>query len=777
MFRILLALVFFFVALAEPSYARPIRRRFAAQMSGGGSRHVLPSFGAAYWTDGQSVGNIPSTADWQEISGITQPTKAANSNYIFMQSDGSVDKLLVVNKATGASAGELTVGTKNGVDYEDLSSAKISGQSYIYLADIGNNAGGADSRGAGVDGIIYRIKEPTVTGSNFTISDSDIETIQFVYPAGSLPSHRDCECLMVDPDTGKMYIITKREAVPGVYSMTHAASLAGGIITLVDEGNMFDVPDVSSVSATGNVVGCNISPNGREILVKSYDVMYHFDRNKSTQTIMQALQGTPLEVDGYVGGGSVSPKKSHPTAEPQGEAVTFDYDGGNYYTMSEWVAAEGSTAARYPFFKYTRLSVAPSTMSFQDGVAPNVGYTGSSDTYIWDTNPATDNGAQTSTVEDKAVGVETDQRKGLHKWDITLLPYGATIVGAKANMYIAAEGQGIAWYRILTADWVESSTYNSLTAGINDDGVEASTTEDNRNAVNLDTILNINLRNNLRLDTPQAWVSGTQNNYGYLIEGTDIAGGDGMQLASREAATASQHPKLTLRYTGGYTPEDEPSLVRWYSGAYEPAETWLADNTAASSWPDRSVSNVDAAQSTAGNRPTIQTRESNLRPIMRFDATDDYMTFSDITLTSDWTIFLVYKTSAVSQLVLPLISLTTGDYIGGNLDQGLVEITSNNGAAYVGFAGTWVPSTYQIHAIKSDPKYYIAGVQQTPFAGSVVENTTISFNQISWDAFPFNGDIAEILIFNADLDTAAMNRVGNYLKWAHKLSWTNLTDD
>lgn len=760
--------------LTSEVYARPHARRLSILGSNAGSS--LATFNTPYWTDGQSVGNLTSTADWVEISGITQPTLAANQAYIWMQSDGSIDKLFAVNKATAASAGELTVGTKNGVDYEDLSSARISGQSFLYLADIGNNASSADSRGAGVDGIIYRIKEPTVTGSNFTISDSDIETIQIVFPGGgSAPSHRDAECLMVDPDTGAMYVITKREAVAGVYSLAHASSYSG-IQTLVDEGNMFDIPDVSSASASGNVVGCNISPNGREILVKSYDVMYHFARNKSTQTVMQALQATPTTVDGYVGGGNSTIAKSHPSQEPQGEAVTFDYDGGNYYTQSEFLSAHGSTSTRYPFFKYTRLSSVPTTISFQDGVSPNSGYVGSSDTFIWDTNPNTDNGTATSTVEDKAVGVETDQRKGLHKWDITLIPYGAQIVGARADTFIAAEGQGIAWYRILTADWVESSTYNSLTGGINDDGTEASTTEDNRNAVNLDTILNLNLRNNLRLDTPQAWVSGTQNNYGYLIEGTDITTGDGMQLASREAVTSTQRPKLTLRYTGGYTPEDEASLVRWYSGMYEATETWLADNTAISSWPDRSASNQDATQATAGNRPTLQTRESNSRSVVRFDATDDFFSIPEITLNGDWTIFLVFKSSNVTGNMNLLVDINNANgFISMDFDSG--GLTVGNLTSTVTYGGSWTPSIYQIHAIKSDTKWWINGTQQSLIAGAVTENPTMVFNQIGNDANPINGDISEILIFNADLDTAGLNRVGNYLKWAHKLSWTNITND
>jgi uncharacterized repeat protein (TIGR01451 family) len=498
----------------------------------------------AYWEDGTSVGNLTSTSDWQEISGMTQPTLSANSAYLWMQSDGSVDKLFAVTASNAASAGEWALSGIDGVDYEDLSSARVGGQSYLYLADIGDNANGRSTF------IIYRIKEPTITGSNGTISAGDIETITSEFPAGSLPTHKDAEVLLVDPDTGDMYVITKRESVPGVYKLAHASSYSG-TQTFTDMGNMFDIPDVASVSATGNAVGGNISPNGEEILVKSYDVMYHFARNKSTQTIIEALQQTPTTVDGYVGGGSASPKKSHPTAEPQGEAVTFDYNGSDYYTASEFVAAEGSTSTRYPLFKYERLASIPTTITFQDGVSPTAGYASTLDTYIWDTAPDDATvGTAVTFIADKALGVETDQRKSLLKFDISTIPAGATIVGARLDLFLSVEGQGWSMYRILTANWNESSTYNTLTGGVNDDGTEASTTEDNRNGVNLDTVASVTVRNNMRLDTIQAWVAGTQTNYGWLIESTDIAGGDGIQFASRQATTASQRPKLIIRYTG-----------------------------------------------------------------------------------------------------------------------------------------------------------------------------------------------------------------------------------
>ena len=492
-----------------------------------------------YWEDGESVGNLTSSADWQEISGITQSTLLANSGYLWLQSDGSIDKIFAVSTTTAASAGEWTLSGINGSDYEDLSSARVSNQSYIYLADFGDNSNARSTI------IIYRIKEPTITGNNGTVDVADIETITAEYPSASLPSHKDAEALLIDPDTGDMYIITKREAVAGVYYLAHASSYSG-TQTLTDLGNMYDIPDVASVAATGNVVGGNISPSGREILIKSYNIMYLFSRDKSTQTIIQALQATPTEVTGYVGGGSTTYRKSHPSQEPQGEAVTFDYTGDNYYTASEFVSTEGSTASRYPLFKYTRLTGTPTTITLQEGVSPTAGYAGTVDTYIWDTNPDTSRATETTIIADPAVGVETDQRKSLLKFDVSSIPANATIVGARLDLYISTEGQGWKVHRMLV-NWVESSTYNTLTTGVNDDDTDASTVEDNRNGVTLDTITGT-IVNNMRLTTVQGWVDGTYSNYGWLIEATDLASGDGQQYVSSEGVTTTQRPKLVIRY-------------------------------------------------------------------------------------------------------------------------------------------------------------------------------------------------------------------------------------
>lgn len=511
-----------------------------------------------HWYDGIIVGNLDNSANWQEQSGLATPFNPANSAYMWVLSDAPANMLAAVLASDATNQGVYTLATPPAyVDWEDLESTTVNGQPYLYVFDYGNNGNAADSRGVGIDMRIFRIKEPTITGAGGSISTSDYISIDAAFPVVDGPTLRDCEASIVET-TGKIWIITKRDAIQRVYSLDHAETYVG-TQTLVYEGTMTSLPasTTSPLGATNTyAVDAAISPDQTEILVKNYNNVYFFPKS-SSQTVMEALQQSLVDVPAYVGGGftSSAPKTSHPSQEPQGEGIAFSPDGRDWYSNSEYLASEGSTATRYPLYKYVRAAKVPTTVSFQDGLSPTGAYAGTSDTYIWDTNPTTNYGGDATFISDKAVGVETDQRKSLLKFDLSAgsIPSSAVVIGARLDLYIAQEGQGYTAHMMLV-DWTEASTYNSLTGGVTPDDVEAAIPEDVRNGVNLDTIQSVTSRNNVYrpsyyfFPTVQGWVSGVYPNYGWIIIATDIAGGDGQQHASSEAVTASQHPKLTIRY-------------------------------------------------------------------------------------------------------------------------------------------------------------------------------------------------------------------------------------
>lgn len=523
------ALTFFLLSVLLAS-AAPVAHR----------RNYMPDRRYPYFTDGLSVGNLTSTANWQEISGLARPNHTANQGYLWLISDSPANMLAAISVADASNQGVWTLtGAPAFTDWEDISSARVGGIPYLYVADFGDNGNARATFN------IFRIVEPVITGSNS--STSSFETITCAYPAGSLPSHKDAELLLVDPDNGDMYVVTKREAVAGVYYLAHASSYTG-TQTLTDLGNMFDIPDVTTVplgaTACNVVAGC-ISSDGREIIVKNYDKAYYFARPSKSVSIYTTLTQTPVEIS-YVGGGSVSPKKSHPSQEPQGESICFSYDGNSLFTASEFLSTEGSTSTRYPLFKYDRIRKVPTTVTFQEGVSPTAGYTGTLDTYIWDTNPSTDNGGGVSMVVDTAIGTENDQRKGLLKFDISAIPTSARVVSAQLDLYINTEGQGFKFHKMLVS-FVESSTYNSLTGGIDNDGAEAAVAADCMNGINLDTVVGT-VRNNMVISTVQEWVSNPSTNFGWMIEQIDSSTGDGVQFDTSEGVTSSRRPKLTIKY-------------------------------------------------------------------------------------------------------------------------------------------------------------------------------------------------------------------------------------
>ena len=97
-------------------------------------------------------------------------------------------------------------------------------------------------------------------------------------------------------------------------------------------------PIVSS-PVLGAVAG-DVSPDGREVLIKNYARVFLYRRPPgATLAAALAADAPPLSLP-YI-------------QEPQGEAVCFDRTGGGYFTLSEW--AVNSDAPDHPIYYYRRI--------------------------------------------------------------------------------------------------------------------------------------------------------------------------------------------------------------------------------------------------------------------------------------------------------------------------------------------------------------------------------------------------------------------------------------
>lgn len=224
-----------------------------------------------------------------EASGIADSRK--NPGMLWVEEDSGNPSQLYLLGHDGIQKKKIHLLNILNRDWEDI---QLSGDK-IYLADIGdNNAGHAEC-------IFYVFDEPSISTDTVT----QIESIRFVYADGP----RDAEAFLVDPVKKDIYIITKRDNPSRVYKISYPYN-AGGLNTATQVG----------VLTYTNVVSAALSANGKEMLVKTYAGIQHYDRS-GNESIGDALKKKPTLVAYKM--------------EPQGEAICFALDGSGFFTLSE----------------------------------------------------------------------------------------------------------------------------------------------------------------------------------------------------------------------------------------------------------------------------------------------------------------------------------------------------------------------------------------------------------------------------------------------------------
>lgn len=197
---------------------------------------------------------------------------------------------------------QMTVNFTNATnrDWEDIAVSKdpLNGHHRIFIGDIGDN------NAIHKYSTIYIVKEPKITTGIDTTIDI-IQKITYKYEDGS----RDAESLMVDPITGDIYIVSKREANVNLYQIQYPYATVDTIIAK----KVLTLP-------YSQIVAGDISQDGTEILLKSYKKVWYWSRKKE-MSVASALSQSPYETT-YI-------------SEPQGESVCWAPDAKGFYTISE----------------------------------------------------------------------------------------------------------------------------------------------------------------------------------------------------------------------------------------------------------------------------------------------------------------------------------------------------------------------------------------------------------------------------------------------------------
>jgi hypothetical protein len=250
---------------------------------------------------GSVAGQVQSTA-LTETSGIA--ASRTNDGVLWAHNDSGDTARVFAMTTAGQHLGSFTLTGASAVDWEDMAigPGPQPGQSYLYTADIGDNARIRDSV------VVYRVREPVVDaqapGGEQALGG--VETIGLQYPDGA----HDAEALAVDPETGDIVIVTKEPSgSAGVY--VHPAGAPSG--TLVAKG---PIP----LGAGTLVTGASVAPEGDAVVLRTYSSVLVFPR-PSGSALDEAFGSGPCT------GASAS--------EPQGEAIAVNADGRGYVTVSE----------------------------------------------------------------------------------------------------------------------------------------------------------------------------------------------------------------------------------------------------------------------------------------------------------------------------------------------------------------------------------------------------------------------------------------------------------
>jgi hypothetical protein len=244
----------------------------------------------------------------EEISGLAFSQKHPNLIYVHTDSGGEAAVYLLDSLGKELGVMELE-GVKNR-DWEDIAVGPgPGGKPYVFVAEIGDNAG--------IHGeiCIFRFPEPNSIAAKNSVKP---EVLRLTYPGGA----RDAETLMVDPISGDLFIVSKRDDKNTLYRVPQSA-FSKGKATLEKLHNL---------DFTSSVAG-DISSDGSKILIKNYFTIYYWER-KTGESIPQALQRVPKRLP-YV-------------PEPQGEAIGFNPSGNSFFTISEKRFNIHPTLYRFP---------------------------------------------------------------------------------------------------------------------------------------------------------------------------------------------------------------------------------------------------------------------------------------------------------------------------------------------------------------------------------------------------------------------------------------------
>jgi hypothetical protein len=254
-----------------------------------------------------TVGRIESN-DIVESSGLA--ASLCQPDVFWTHNDSGDDEFIFAINSKGKHLGTWRVSNARNDDWEDIAEYKdSSGTCYLYIGDIGNNK---RERG---EQSVYRVREPAISNAGASSSKKNplvtepADAAGFKYP----DAPHDAETLMVQPQTGDVYVLTKRVDGPSLVFKIKPQFGSSSPAEKVGEVALPAVPN-------GLLTGGSISPDAKRVIICDYSAGYELGLGNAS-SFDDIWKAKPVPVD-------LGDRR-------QGEAVTFSPDGRSIYTTSE----------------------------------------------------------------------------------------------------------------------------------------------------------------------------------------------------------------------------------------------------------------------------------------------------------------------------------------------------------------------------------------------------------------------------------------------------------
>lgn len=248
-----------------------------------------------------------------EASGMVASLRNPGNFWVINDSK-DLNRMFLVSEAGQGKAEFSLLGLHNR-DWEAMGRwQNRTGQTYLYVADIGDNfAQNATYQ-------VHRFLEPSLKLTDpLRRVIKHTQSLEFTLPDGS----RDMECMLIDQVTGDLYFISKREDHKRLYRLPAEAFASKGIqkAQFMYELN-FSIPtsDLSLLKQLYFITDGNVASSNEEIIIRNYLEIYYWKRQKQ-ESIADALRRKPRIVPSIL--------------EPQGEALAFDGMNRGYASISE----------------------------------------------------------------------------------------------------------------------------------------------------------------------------------------------------------------------------------------------------------------------------------------------------------------------------------------------------------------------------------------------------------------------------------------------------------